>query len=101
MSLPVVVDVEAELEVEEAVLWYEERRPGLGLEFVAAVGRVVAEIGEHPRSFQEWRSPLRRAVLRRFPYVVFFEIESERVVVWAVAHAKRRPGYWMARRTRP
>ncbi len=37
-------------------------------------------------------------MLQRFPYVIFFETEADRVVVWAVAHAKRRPGYWVARR---
>ncbi len=98
MSLPVVFDSDAEIEVEEAALWYEERRSGLGLEYIAAVGRIVLDIGEMPNRFPAWKPPWRRAVLHRFPYVIFFETEADRVVVWAVAHAKRRPGYWVARR---
>lgn len=99
MSWPVVVHPEADAEIEEAAAWYEARRPGLGLEFLAAVDRVVVEVGEHPVRYAEWTPPWRRVVLRRFPYLVFYEFEGrERVVVYAVAHAKRKPGYWAARR---
>jgi plasmid stabilization system protein ParE len=98
VSLPVVVQDDAEIEVEEAALWYEDERPGLGLEYIAAVSRVMVDIGEDPERFPLWKPPWRRALLRRFPYVVFFEIEKDRAVVWAVAHARRRPGYWAARR---
>ncbi len=38
------------------------------------------------------------ALMTRFPFVVFFEVEEDRIVVWAVAHTRRRPGYWVARR---
>mgnify|MGYP002631976335 CR=1 FL=1 len=98
VSLPVVFQDDAGIEVEEAVLWYEQQRPGLGLEYLAAVSRVVREIGENPERFPIWRRLWRRALLPRFPYVMFFDIEVDRVVVWAVAHTKRRPGYWVARR---
>jgi plasmid stabilization system protein ParE len=101
VSLPVVFQDDADIEVEEAALWYEEQRPGLGLEYMAAVSRVILDIGESPERFPVWRLPWRRALLRRFPYVVFFDIEEDRVVVWAVAHTKRRPGYWIARRPPP
>lgn len=100
MSLPVVVQDDADIEVEEAALWYEEERPGLGLEYIAAVSRVILDIGENPERFPVWKVPWRRALLRRFPYVVLYELEDDRVVVWAVAHSKRRPGYWVARRPR-
>ena len=101
MSVPVVVHADAETEIEEAAVWYEERRPGLGLEFVAAIDRAVLDIGENPHRFPVWKPPWRRAVLRRFPFLVFFEVEEGRVTVMAVAHAKRRPGYWVARRPPP
>ena len=101
MSLPVVFQDDADIEVEEAALWYEEQRPGLGLEYMAAVSRVILDIGENPERFPVWRQTWRRALLHRFPYVVFFMIDEDRVVVWAVAHTKRRPGYWVARRPPP
>ncbi len=98
MRCPLVVHADAEAEVEEAASWYEARRVGLGLEFVAAIDRALADIAERPESFPVWAPPWRRVVLQRFPFVVYFELEVERVVVMAVAHARRRPGYWMARR---
>ena len=101
MTLPVVIHADANTEIEAAAVWYEERRPGLGLELVAAIDRVVVDIGETPGRFPLWTPPWRRAVLQRFPYVVFFEVEAERVLVVAVAHARRRPGYWVARRPPP
>lgn len=98
MSLPIVIHDDAVIEVEEAAIYYEERRPGLGLEFVAAIDRIVLDIGENSERFPAWRQSWRRGLLRRFPFVVFFEIEEDRVSVLAVAHAKRHPGYWVARR---
>jgi hypothetical protein len=97
VSVPVVVHVDADTEVEEATVWYEARRAGLGLEFVAAADHVLVDIGEAPERFPTWAPPWRRAVLRRFPFVVFYEVEQDHVAVMAVAHARRRPGYWVAR----
>lgn len=54
MSLPVVIHDDADIEVEEAALWYEEQRPGLGLEYVAAVGRVLLDIGDNPELYSVW-----------------------------------------------
>jgi toxin ParE1/3/4 len=98
VTLPLVVHPDADVEIEEAAVWYEARRAGLGLEFMAAVDRVPADVAEASERFPTWRRPWRRAVMRRFPFVVFFEVEDDRVVVWAVAHVKRTPGYWVARR---
>ena len=98
MTFPVVLQTDAETEIEEATIWYEQRRTGLGLEFVAALDRSMLDIGENPKRFPVWTPPWRRAILRRFPFVIFFEVEKNQVVIMAVAHAKRRPGYWVARR---
>ncbi len=91
---------EAEAEIGEAAHWYESKRAGLGAEFVAVVDTVFEAIVEAPRASPVWKpkAAYRRAALRRFPYVVFFHIVDGDVEVVAVAHAKRRPGYWLARR---
>lgn len=99
MSLPVDVHVEALDELEEAAAWYEVQRPGLGFEFAAEIERVIASIAERPFAFPEWKreDPVRRALASRFPYAVFFDVESHRLVVMAIAHSSRRPGYWGGR----
>lgn len=63
VSLPVVLHADAEKEVEEAARWYEQERSGLGLEFIAAVGRIVEEISGDPERFVTWRAPWRRVEL--------------------------------------
>jgi len=94
---------EARAELRAAAIWYDERRPGLGDEFIAEGSSVLDKIGEVPASFQIWpgTSPasrsIRRAVVNRFPYVIAFEVHSEHTLVLAIAHAKRRPLYWLIR----
>jgi plasmid stabilization system protein ParE len=90
---------EAEEELAQAAEWYESKRVGLGVELVAVVDRAFDEILDAPVSHALWRAdrPYRRKVLTRFPYIVFFRATDEAVEIVAVAHAKRRPGYWVGR----
>jgi toxin ParE1/3/4 len=90
---------EAEEELAEAAAWYEEKRTGLGIELIAVVDRAFEEIADAPLSWGLWRDdrPYRRKVLAHFPYLIFFRVEGDTVVVMAIAHAKRRPGYWAER----
>ena len=96
-TLRVLLDAEAELQ--SAAVWYEEKRRGLGIEFVAVVDRAFQSVLENPEACPVWRAdrPYRKGFLRHFPYVVFFSIEAETVEIVAVAHAKRNPGYWLDR----
>ncbi len=92
----------AELELEEAEDWYEEQRPGLGDDLAAEVDRALEIPRETPETWPRWPgSPpvpcLRRFLLTRFPYALAYVAERDRVVVLAVAHGKRRPGYWFHR----
>ncbi len=93
---------EAVDELVEAAVWYRARQPGLELEFLAEVDRVLPLIGNSPASFPRLLDVpenlvIRRALLPRFPYaVVFMDLGTETRVL-AVAHAKRRPGYWLNR----
>jgi len=98
MSVPNVLP-EAQDEIAEAIDWYEARRPGLGVEFVGAVDIALRSIAEAPERFPRWQENrrYRRLVLDRFPYVVFFHVLNAGPEVVAVAHARRRPGYWLAR----
>jgi toxin ParE1/3/4 len=94
---------EARAELRSAALWYDERRPGLGDEFIAEVSAALGRIGNAPESYAAWprtraTGPLiRKATIERFPYVIAFEKHAQHVLVLAVAHAKRRPLYWLTR----
>jgi toxin ParE1/3/4 len=85
-------------EVEEAVDFYEIQRDDLGqdfhVEFKAALKRVV----ENPKLFAVEIGEFRACMLKRFPYTIFFIDLEDQIWVGAVAHQKRRPGYWAKRR---
>jgi len=87
-------------EVEAARDWYEEKRAGLGAALVDEVSHALARIEEAPQSFV--RDPAgraaRRAWLGRFPYsLIFTVLDDHRILIVAMAHAKRRQGYWRHR----
>lgn len=94
---------EARAELRSAALWYDERRPGLGDEFIAEVSAAFDRIRDVPESYPAWpgtraEGPLiRKATTQRFPYVIAFEKHEHHVLVLAIAHAKRRPLYWLTR----
>ena len=94
MTRRVVFRPQALAELLEARRWYDERRPGLGAEFAGAVEGLVESIQRKPLSHPKVRGETRRAILRRFPYVIHFRAIEEEVIVLAVTHGRRDPGHW-------
>jgi plasmid stabilization system protein ParE len=89
----------AERELLEAIDWYEGRRPGLGIDFLGVVDLALGAIADAPEQYAVWppNPRYRRLVLDRFPYIVFYHVPEHGPEVVAIAHAKRRPGYWLRR----
>ena len=98
MKKPVIVRAEAEADLAEAYQWYEQQVRDLGGEFLLCVDAVMASIERNPQLYPVvYKGIIRRALMRRFPYGVFF-VEGERSVsVIAVTHAKRNPRVWQNR----
>lgn len=94
MILAVVSRRVARREFDEATLWYEERRTGLGAQFVSEIDRVVAFAAENPQRFPIVHSDVRCVHAQRFPYSVFFRAEARSIVVLAVFNARRDPTIW-------
>jgi len=88
---------EAEEEFREAARYYEKEAPGVGLRFVAEVRKGAILISENPYAAAGIGSDIRRKVLNHFPYSLLYSVESESIVIVAVAHQKRRPRYWRGR----
>ena len=97
MSLPVVARPAAAAEIEAAHRWYEKERAGLGSEFLEAVDRLLRVIAEDPERFPLVHKDVRRALLQRFPYGIFYRIVSSQIVVIACFHGKRNPKVWRLR----
>jgi plasmid stabilization system protein ParE len=89
---------EARLELRDAARYYEDRRAGLGYAFLAEVRRTVSLILRTPHIETMLDQETRRRALNRFPYDLIYSCEGERILILALMHQKRRPGYWKDRR---
>jgi plasmid stabilization system protein ParE len=90
-------------EFTEAVRWYETRRPGLGAALYGAVNATIEGIERQPEiGTAAYLDPqTRRMLVVRFPYQVVYHLHRDEIVIVAIAHLKRRPGYWKHRRPGP
>lgn len=88
---------EARRELRSGATFYEHQHPGLGKDFVLEVRRLCRRVVEAPKLGTEVRPGVRRRLLRRFPYAVLYAFEDSEVVILAIAHQSRRPGYWTSR----
>ena len=97
MKQELILRQEAERDLAEAHAWYEERVPGLGADFLAAVEQVLESIQENLDRFPLIYHEVCRALIKRFPYGVFFVFNGRRISVLAVMHTAREPGKWRRR----
>jgi plasmid stabilization system protein ParE len=91
MSHVLVIRRRAEHDMAEAALWYESRRPGTALYFIRCVDAAIARITRHTEVGPVQFGPFRRILVSRFPFGVFYTIESGTVVVHGVFHSSRDP----------
>ncbi len=87
----------AQLELDEAFAWYEEQVVGLGYEFLDEFDQTVRLIVSFPEMAEIIEVEARRRLLNRFPYGVIYGIDGNTVVIIAITHLKRKPGYWTSR----
>ncbi|MBI1422098.1 MAG: hypothetical protein GC149_01445 [Gammaproteobacteria bacterium] len=87
----------ARKEVNEVADFYEANRPGLGTEFTDEFDLVYERIKLHPHAGTPFRNTYRQQLLNRFPYTVYYSISENEIVIFAVAHQHRKPGYWSGR----
>ena len=87
----------ARAEYNRTVVRYEGQRRGLGQRFVAAIEETTARIARAPQEFPIHKHGARRALAHVFPYAIIFTIEIDWVLIVAVMHCHRKPGYWKRR----
>ena len=81
----------AEADLQDVAAWYDVERSGLGGEFVAEIHHLTARVAENALQFPIVRGTIRRALMRRFPYAIFFVVENGVASILAVAHLHRAP----------
>jgi plasmid stabilization system protein ParE len=91
MKYTIVIKEEAAQESIEAYLWYEDKNAGLGEAFFENLDECYSRIEKNPEAFQLQYKSFRQANLKRFPYIVIFEIEADCIVVYSIFHTSRNP----------
>ena len=97
MTLPVTLRVEAQADFDAAFHWYQSQRAGLGAEFAERVQETLDQIAARPELYPRVLPDVRRAVVRRFPYLVIYQVEPDRIVVVSIVHGSRDPRFWYER----
>ncbi|MFT3773611.1 MAG: type II toxin-antitoxin system RelE/ParE family toxin [Minicystis sp.] len=93
-----IVRTKAELDIQEATDWYEEEEPGLGARFVDELSSTLNRIRVMPLQFPSVGQGARRALLKRFPYAIYFVLrDADQAVIIAVLHQRRAPSVWKQR----
>ncbi|MFI5381818.1 MAG: type II toxin-antitoxin system RelE/ParE family toxin [Tepidisphaerales bacterium] len=96
------IDPDAGQEATDAADWYDQKKPGLGGDFLDELAAAKQVIAEHPARWPRYPdAPLHRQIHRyrldRFPYHIVYEIRNDEILVVAIAHVARKPGYWSRR----
>ncbi|MCH7702928.1 MAG: type II toxin-antitoxin system RelE/ParE family toxin [Planctomycetes bacterium] len=97
MGRSLLIRPEARADLDEAYRWYEQQREGLGSDFLLCVEEALEKIRRTPELYPLVHKELRRMLIRRFPYGLFYLMEEEMIVLLAVFHARRDPKRWQSR----
>ena len=97
MAAELIIAPEAQQDVDEAYSWYEDRRPGVGEEFLGCVDGCLQAICRMPELYAKVHEEYRRALVRRFPYAIFYESVGGKVFVYSIFHTSRDPKKWRSR----
>ena len=97
MSLPLIINPEAEHDLDEAKAWLNRQRTGLGGDFLECVEEALDQIRQWPKLSRKVFLELRRKLIRRFSYGIFYRIDDDQITVVAVDHGKRDPRGWQKR----
>ncbi|HUT37500.1 MAG TPA: type II toxin-antitoxin system RelE/ParE family toxin [Planctomycetota bacterium] len=97
MAAELIFAPETEADIAEAYAWYEARRAGLGEEFLGCVDACIESIRRTPQIHAIVHANYRRALVRRFPYAVFYEHREATLTIYGVLHTSRNPDMWRRR----
>lgn len=95
--IAVFLKPDAELDVRAIARWYDDEDPGLGDQFTDQLKAVISRISALPKQFPTVAEGVQRALVRRFPFCVYFVVEADRIVVLGVFHQHRDPSVWRDR----
>jgi plasmid stabilization system protein ParE len=96
MSMPIILRRAAQAEFDDAVDWYGQKN-NRGAAFALAVKKALEQVAANPFSYPEVFEDVREILVRKYPYVIYYRILSNTIVVISVFHTSRDPAIWQAR----
>ncbi|MCF6235709.1 MAG: type II toxin-antitoxin system RelE/ParE family toxin [Gammaproteobacteria bacterium] len=97
MSYRLHIRPEAEIDIEEAAIWYEKQQKSLGDDFLDEIQTSLEIISDNPYLYAEVHKQVHRALIHRFPFAIYYLIEEELLIIVAVMHGSRHPARWQKR----
>lgn len=91
MEYEIIIRPEAEEDLTKTFVWYEDKRHGLGLDFLLQVDAGLRFIARNPQIYAPVYKETRKHLVKRFPYKIIYVIEKQRIIVLGVLHGKRSP----------
>ena len=87
----------SQIELDDAISYYNFELPGLGDAFLTEILKTLDRIGEYPEAWHPLSARTRRCQTRRFPYGIIYQVRENEILIIAIAHLHRKPGYWKDR----
>ena len=97
MSYSLSIRKEAEADIAEAYQYYESCRENLGSEFILCIDESISRIENNPRQYKTIHKNVHRALVRKFPYGIYYVLINEQIVILGVLHARKNPKHWQSR----
>ena len=97
MKYSLTIRKEAELDLSESFKFHEEHRLGLGHDFLLCVDAAISKIERNPLLYKKIYKDLRRIAIERFPYRIFYLVQSQHIIITAIFHARKDPVSWKGR----
>jgi len=97
MNPVVYLRPEAEQDIEDAAIWYDSQKKGLGSNFLDNILEAISLIAENPKLFPVLLDNTHRVIIKRFPFAVYYLLEKNRIIIIAVLHGSRHPNRWKER----
>lgn len=97
MAYKVSIRKEAEADIAEAYQYYEDCHPNLGSTFMLCIDEALSRIERNPCQYSVVGKKIRRALVKRFTYGIFYTLNGNEIIILAAAHARRNPTHWQSR----
>jgi toxin ParE1/3/4 len=97
MSYLIIFEIQAKAELDEAVLYYNSQLPHLGIRFMTELDDLLESICSFPTMFQRVhsKSTIRKAIMKTFPFIIFYAIDHRTIKILSVFHCSRNPNAWV------